>query len=168
MPKIIKNLENRLIEEARKQIEKNGYSGLTMRSVAEACGVGVGTVYNYFDSKDALLATYMLEDWKRCISAINAVSTYSDTPAPVLRCMYDQLVNYAAQHQGIFKDKAAASAFSATFTRYHLMLRDQLAAPLQKFCHDAFHAEFIAEALLSWSMAGKDFDSVYTIIHKLF
>ena len=168
MPKIIENLEDRLISEAKKQIEQSGYGAVTIRSIAKSCGVGVGTIYNYFPSKDALLASYMLSDWKDCVLAINAVSTYSDTPVPVLRCMYDQLVNYAAQHQGIFKDKAAASAFSATFTRYHLMLRDQLAAPLQKFCHDAFHAEFIAEALLSWSMAGKDFDSVYTIIHKLF
>ena len=34
MPKIIENLENRLIEEARKQIEEAGYSAMTIRSVA--------------------------------------------------------------------------------------------------------------------------------------
>ena len=50
MPKIIINLEKRLLEEARQQIERNGYSGMTMRSVAQGCGIGVGTVYNYFAS----------------------------------------------------------------------------------------------------------------------
>ena len=44
MPKIIQNLENRLIEEAKKQIRESGYGALTIRSVAKACGVGVGTV----------------------------------------------------------------------------------------------------------------------------
>ena len=46
MPKIIENLETKLIEEAKKQFETSGYSALTIRSVAKACGVGVGTVYN--------------------------------------------------------------------------------------------------------------------------
>ena len=73
MPKIIKNLERILLEEARNQIEASGYSAVTIRSVAAACGVGVGTVYNYYASKDELLAAYMLEDWNACITAINAV-----------------------------------------------------------------------------------------------
>jgi len=63
MPKIIENLQQKLIEEARKQAEAGGYAAVTIRSVAKACGVGVGTVYNYFPSKDALLAAYMLEGW---------------------------------------------------------------------------------------------------------
>lgn len=168
MPKIIKNLEKRLVEEARQQIEKNGYGGMTMRSVAEACDVGVGTVYNYFSSKDELLATYMLGDWNRCIDAINAVSKYSDSPAPVLRCIYDQLLGYAAAHQGILRDKSAASAFAATFSRFHKILRQQLAIPLSKFCDNEFCAEFIAEAMLAWSLEGKDFDGIYAVIEKLF
>lgn len=55
MPKIIENLESRLIEEAKKQIEESGYEAVTIRSVARACGVGVGTVYNYFPSKEVLI-----------------------------------------------------------------------------------------------------------------
>ena len=48
MPKIIKDLKARLMEEAKHQIEELGYSAVTIRSVAKSCGVGVGTVYNYF------------------------------------------------------------------------------------------------------------------------
>ena len=70
MPKIIENLQSKLIEEAKKQIEEAGYGAMTIRSVAKACGVGVGTVYNYFSSKEELVATHLLEDWNRCIAAI--------------------------------------------------------------------------------------------------
>ena len=168
MPKIIENLEARLIAEARKQIEEAGYSVMTIRSVAKSCGVGVGTVYNYFPSKDALLATWLLQDWKECITAINTVSTYSDTPAPVVRCIHDQLRQFARRHQAIFRDESAASSFAGSFGRYHSRLRSQLSAPLRKFCDSDFAAEFIAEAVLTWTMAGKSFDEIYGIAEKLF
>lgn len=168
MPKIIRDLESRLIEEAKKQIEEFGYGAMTIRSVAKACGVGVGTVYNYFPSKDDLLATFMLSDWNQCITAINAVSTYSDSPRAVARCIYDQLLAYANLHKAIFRDEAAAASFAGSFSRYHTLLRSQLAAPLRKFADSDFAAEFAAEALLCWTMAGKDFDDIYGMIGKQF
>ncbi len=168
MPKIIENLQSRLMEEVQRQIEESGYSAMTIRSVAQKCGVGVGTVYNYYPSKDALLAAYLLSDWNRCVFAINAVSTYSDTPTPVLKCIYDQLCGFSQRHEAIFRDEAAASAFAGSFSRYHGVLRSQLASPLRKFCRNDFMSEFIAESLLTWTMAGKDFQEIYGMIHKLF
>lgn len=168
MPKIIRDLESKLIEEAKKQIEEAGYGAVTIRSVAKGCGVGVGTVYNYFSSKDELLATYMLSDWNSCITAIQAVSTYCDEPGPVVRCIYDQLVAYARRHSAVFRDEAAAVAFAGSFGRYHALLRSQLATPLRKFCDSDFAAEFAAEALLTWTMSGKDFQEIYGMIDRIF
>ena len=168
MPKIIENLEARLIQEAKQQIESSGYSAMTIRSVAKGCGVGVGTVYNYFSSKDDLLATYLLSDWNGCIAAIHAVSTYSDSPKPVLFCIYDQLLQYAARHQAIFQDEAAVATFTGSFSRYHGLLRSQISEPLEKFCRSGFLADFIAESLLTWTMAGKTFDEIYGVIERLF
>ena len=168
MPKIIKNLERKLVEEARRQIEESGYSAVTIRSVAAVCGVGVGTVYNYYGSKDELLAAYMLEDWNTCVTAITAVGNYSDHPRPVTRCIYDQLCAYALRHQVVFRDEAATSAFAGFSGRYHALLRSQLAAPLRKFCSSDFAAEFVAEALLCWTMAGTGFDELYGMINNCF
>ena len=168
MPKIIKNLERILLEEARNQIEASGYSAVTIRSVAAACGVGVGTVYNYYASKDELLAAYMLEDWNACITAINAVGNYSEEPRPVVLCIYDQLTAYALRNQSVFRDAAATSSFAASSGRYHALLRSQLATPLRKFCESDFAADFLAESLLTWTMAGIPFDELYGMLKKLF
>ena len=168
MPKIIENLESRLIEEAKKQIEEAGYAAMTIRSVAKACGVGVGTVYNYFPSKEVLVATHLLEDWKQCVTAINAVSTDSEAPRPVARCIYDQLISFSQRHQAIFRDETAAVGFAGSFGAYHGMLRRQLARPLRKFCDSDFAADFLAEALLTWTMAQKPFDEIYGMMEKLF
>ena len=48
MPKLIEQLREKLLFEAKKQIYEQGYSKTTVRSVTAALGVGVGTVYNYF------------------------------------------------------------------------------------------------------------------------
>ena len=168
MPKIIDNLEARLIAEAQKQIEESGYGTVTIRSIANGCGVGVGTVYNYFPSKEALLATYLLSDWNQCITAINTVSVHSYDPGPVVRCICDQLITFAQKHNMIFRDKNAAANFAGSFSQYHSLLRTQLAEPLRKFCESDFSAEFIAESLLTWTMAEKTFDEIYGIVQKLF
>ena len=166
MPKIIENLEVRLIAEAKKQLEQSGYSALTIRSVAKGCGVGVGTVYNYFPSKEALLATYMLENWNACMERIQIASQTATEAKTVLHCIYTQLLQYSEEHRAVFRDEAAASAFAGSFGHYHRLLRAQLAAPLRKFCESDFAAEFVAEALLVWTMAGKEFDDLYGVLKK--
>ena len=168
MPKIIENLKDRLIAEAQRQIKENGYGAVTIRSIAKGCGVGVGTVYNYFPSKEALIATHLLEDWNGCIRAIQTAADSAEAPRPVLLCMYEQLTSFARRHQAIFSDRSAAASFTGSFSRYHGLLREQLAKPLCKFCESSFAAEFISESLLTWSMAGHPFEEIYGILEKLF
>ena len=75
MPKIIENVRELLLETAKEQIRLQGYSKTTIRTVASACGLGVGTVYNYFKSKDMLIATFMLEDWRECLKEMKSHSS---------------------------------------------------------------------------------------------
>lgn len=168
MPKIIENPEIRLIAEAQKQIEESGYGAVTIRSIAKGCGMGIGTVYNYFPSKEALVATYLLEDWNNCMDAIGAVSADAGSPRQVALCIYDQLNAFTGRHRAIFRDETAAAGFAGSFSRYHGLLRAQLAQFLQPFCQSDFTAAFVAESLLTWTMAGEPFDGIYEILKKLF
>ena len=168
MPKIIENLKDRLLAETERQLEEGGYESVTVRSIAKGCGVGVGTVYNYFPSKEALIAGHLLEDWKQCLESMHAAAEASEIPQPVLQCIFEQLTGFASRHEAVFRSKAASSGFAAALGRYHAVLRAQLAEPLQRYCPDEFLAQFVAENLLTWSMAGKSFDEVYGILKKLF
>lgn len=167
MPKIIENLRRKLVNEAQRQVREWGYAAMTIRSVAAACGVGVGTVYNYFTSKDALVAAFMLEDWQNCIASVSAVSREQPQAGPVFRCIYDQLHLFIRRHQAVFCDETAVSSFSGSPSPYHTLLRSQLAQPLRKYCPDDFTAEFIAEALLTWTVAGRAMEEIEPLLVKL-
>jgi len=51
-----------LVRATEEEIEAVGYDGLTVRSVARRAGVAPATAYNYFSSKDHLLAEVL---WRR-------------------------------------------------------------------------------------------------------
>ena len=167
MPKIIENLPQRLQEEARRQIAESGFASMTIRSVAKGCGVGVGTVYNYYPSKEALVASFMLSDWMACIAIIQDAAANSEGLEPVLQVIYDQISSFLDKYDLIFGDPAASLSYTGSSSRYHSMLRSQLAAPIRKFCRDDFSAEFIAEAMLTWTVAGKDFDELKGVLLRI-
>ena len=168
MPKIIENLPERLAEEALRQIEESGFAAMTIRSVAKGCGVGVGTVYNYYSSKEALVATFMLSDWKKCVIAIQDYADEAQKPEVVLRAIYEKLQLFMEQYDPIFRDASAASSYTGSTSAYHGVLRDQLASPIRKFCRDDFTAQFVAEAMLTWTVAGKSFDEIFSLVNRLF
>ena len=71
------------------------------------------------------------------------------------------------QYDPIFRDESAAVSYTGSTSRYHGVLRSQLAAPIRKFCRDDFTAEFIAEAMLTWTVAGTDFDELKGILLRI-
>ena len=167
MPKIIEEPELRLSEEARRQVEENGYGSLTIRSVAKACGVGVGTVYNYFPSKESLAASYMLRDWKSCYAVLCSRCAGAQDAKAALFAVYDQLRSFRKAHSGLFRDEDAKGSFSAFSGKFHARLRQELAVPLRSLCADDFTAEFLAEALLTWAVDGQEFEPLYSVLAKI-
>ena len=171
MPKIIKNIREQLLAEARRQIADRGYAETTIRSVAGACGVGIGTVYKYFTSTDMLIAAFMLEDWKKQLDTMARLPC--DEPEPLLRGIYDSLLRFCTANEKLFSDEAAAKLISSGSAARHRLLRGQLAAFLLPLCQThapanaAFAAEFIAEALVAWSGERTPFDTLYPIIEKI-
>lgn len=167
MPKVIENLELRLSEEARHQVEQAGYGALTIRSVAKACGVGVGTVYNYFPSKEALAASYMLRDWKSCYAALQARCTGEADARTAVFAVYEALCRFRTEHAALFRDETARGSYSSFSALFHTKLRAELASPLWGFCPDDFTAVFLAEALLTWSATEQDFEELYSVLSKI-
>ena len=168
MPKIIENVRDQLLTEAKRQIMENGYANTTIRSVASACGLGVGTVYNYFKSKDMLIASFMADDWQECLAKMKQEDR--ENTERFFFCIYSSLLEFAERHSSLFSDTDAAKVFAIAFAERHKILRDQLSEIILPLCNHSsreFLAEFIAESLLTWTMADKSFEEIYSLIKIL-
>lgn len=49
---------------SRKTVMEQGISSINMRTVANSCGVAVGSIYNYFPSKADLISATVEDIWK--------------------------------------------------------------------------------------------------------
>ena len=52
-----------ILKTSREMIRQQGWSAISIRSVAAACGVSVGSIYNYFDSKSDLVGATVESVW---------------------------------------------------------------------------------------------------------
>ncbi len=177
MPKVIEKVREQLLEEVKKQITERGYSQTTIRSVAAACNVGVGTVYNYFPSKDMLIATVMAEDWNLCTEQFKTTAKTTNHKE-TLELIYKMLQTFSEEHKTLFSDPEAVKKFSSIFTERHSILRNQIAQFILPICQEIqnkandtqdpqFLSQFISESILAWFMEGVSFETIYEIIKKL-
>ena len=172
MPKIIENLREKLMAEARLQVDKLGYGQVTVRGIASSCGVGVGTVYNYFPSKENLIASFMAEDWNTALNEMLLPAEGCDAKS-LLLSEYKGLSSFVRMHAKLFSDPDAIRIFSSITRDRHLMLRRQLSEPLEHILsksgktNAAFLAEFLAESLLTWSLAGIPEEELFSVLDPL-
>ena len=165
MPKIIENVREQLLAEAKKQISERGYASTTIRSVAGALGLAVGTVYNYFESKEMLIGSFVYEDWKKHLAYMQSIP--SDDPYVLTSGIYQSLRSFEEENAKLFSDTDAAKRISVSSSDRHKILRGQISALVRSVCKTDIEADFIAEALISWSVEGTDFDTLYPILEKI-
>ena len=90
-----------ILETSRKLIQQQGWSAINIRSVAAACGVSVGSIYNYFDSKAALICTTVESVWCEIFHRPEDSDVFLDTQA-CITWMYERMEYGCKQYPGFF------------------------------------------------------------------
>lgn len=173
MPKIIEDVKNTIITEAKRQALSRGYSAMTIRSVASSCSIAVGTIYNYFPSKDVLAASFLLSDWLITLGEMKAGCEKASSPTEAFFCIHTLLEEYRARYSSVFSDNSAEKSAGGVFREKHRQLRSQISALILPVCERSEHftpflPDFIAEALLSWTDEECKFEDLDKILNKLF
>lgn len=90
-----------ILEASRELIRRKGWSAVSIRSVAAACGVSVGSIYNYFDSKAALMSATVESVWCEIFHRPEEGPIFQDTLACV-SWIYRRMADGCRQYPGFF------------------------------------------------------------------
>ena len=162
-----------ILQISRKLIQQNGWAGVNIRSVAAACGVSVGCIYNYFESKTDLLSATVESIWSDIFHHPEDEAVFQDTLSCV-RWMYKQLEYGCQRYPGVFTHHALGFVQQDTADGKQQMQRawqhilDALCTVLRNDARiraDAFTEEFTVEkfaemlfSLMLSALVRQDFD----------
>ncbi len=90
-----------ILKASRELIQRQGWQGLSIRAVAAACGVSVGSIYNYFDSKADLVGAAVESVWREIFHLPEDGTVFRDTQACVA-WMYERMEQGCRQYPGFF------------------------------------------------------------------
>ena len=162
-----------ILQISRNLIQQNGWAGVNIRSVAAACGVSVGCIYNYFESKTDLLSATVESIWSDIFHHPEDEAVFQDTLSCV-RWMYKQLEYGCQRYPGFFTHHALGFVQQDTADGKQQMQRawqhilDALCTVLRNDARiraDAFTEEFTVEkfaemlfSLMLSALVRQDFD----------
>ena len=137
MPKIIEDVENRILRAARERLLGGDLSSFSARGIAEDCGIAVGTIYNYYRDKESLMAAVMAQDWQAELQrAGEAVAAALSVEAGIL-CLYEAMGRFSAVYAGIWASYPTGEGFGSLYRARHKLLlsqiEDQLTALFARF-----------------------------------
>lgn len=90
-----------ILTASRELIQQKGWSAVNIRSVAAACGVSVGSIYNYYDSKSALVGATVESVWCEIFHRPEDGAVFQDTQA-CITWLYGRMEYGRQQYPGFF------------------------------------------------------------------
>lgn len=142
-----------ILKTSRELIRRQGWSAVSIRSVAAGCGVSVGSIYNYFDSKTDLIGATVESVWCEIFHRPEDDAVFQDVEACVA-WMYQRMAYGCERYPGFFtlhslgflrEDKTAGKQrMQQTWQHILAGLRSVLKQDV-RIRPDAFTEQFTAE-----------------------
>lgn len=107
MPKIIKNLDEKIYNSALNLFYKLGYDKVEMKAISKDVGIAVGTLYNYYPNKKTLYRKILIDSWNGTFEKVDEISN-SDVMGKVkikevLFTIYKDVIDRRGLGREIFK-----------------------------------------------------------------
>ena len=93
--------QEEILKASRELIRQKGPESVNIRSVAAACGVSVGSIYNYFDSKAALMGAVVESVWREIFHEPEDAAVLRDIQACIL-WLYGRMEYGCREYPGFF------------------------------------------------------------------
>lgn len=102
MPKIIKNVKDKIIYSATKRFETLEYDKVDMKSIALDANIAVGTLYNYYSNKKDIFNAVFDNSWEETIKNVARI-------------------NYVRGHEIEFVRKSLEKIYDDMFDKKHMI-----------------------------------------------
>ena len=142
-----------ILKTSRELIRRQGWAAVSIRSVAAGCGVSVGSIYNYFDSKTDLIGATVESVWCEIFHRPEDDAVFQDVQACVA-WIYQRMAYGCERYPGFFtlhslgflrEDKTAGKQrMQQTWQHILAGLRSVLKQDV-RIRPDAFTEQFTAE-----------------------
>lgn len=106
MPKVIENLRETIILEAKNILLTQGFKNVSIREIAKNCNIGTGTFYNYFSTKEDLVAEIFREDWKKVSNLVDELKHTEEPCKEKFRKIYISIEMFVSSYISIFYEIA--------------------------------------------------------------
>ena len=90
-----------LLHSSRELIRRQGWQAVNIRSVAAACGVSVGSIYNYFGSKAELVGATVESIWHEIFHFPQEPTAFADTLS-CIAWIYERMAYGCETYPGFF------------------------------------------------------------------
>lgn len=90
-----------ILKTSRALLRDKGWAAVNIRGVAAACGVSVGSIYNYFGSKEELAGAVVESVWHEIFHCPEGPDAFGDTLA-CIRWLYSRMAAGCRDYPGFF------------------------------------------------------------------
>ena len=173
MPKIIPELKTSLIQAARKSLLDSEAHDISVRELARECGTAVGTIYNYFPSKEALIAEAMMNDWLECSRSMRRDAGMEDRPVDAIRATAAALWRFTSRYQPMWKKYAGERKSLLSLETRHNQIIAEISEAVNEtlvrfdLLYDRCLPEVIAELVLLASRTENGFERIEPVMEKI-
>ena len=130
MPKIIEDVENRILRSARKRLLGGDLSSFSARGIAEDCGIAVGTIYNYYRDKESLMGAVMAQDWQAELQKAGEEVASVPTPEAGVLCLYEAIRAFSRAYESVWAAVPTGEGFGSMYRTRHKLLLSQIEGQL--------------------------------------
>ena len=74
MSRIIENPEQLILNGAKEILYNEGLEKFSMRTLSKKCNIALGTIYNYYSTKEDLIVELMTDYWKNNLYVLKDLS----------------------------------------------------------------------------------------------
>lgn len=139
-----------VLDAAEKIIVEEGMAQCSMRRISSALGVAVGTIYNYYVSREELLVDLFTISWKRTVSKVQSVVDPSRARGDQIGEFFDVILEDVKNRNGLGKEIYIFNSYVKEVEENTLNIRKELSRILASILNQKVGEEKANEVICLW------------------